>query len=314
MHVMVIQRNPTVSFLVPAVAALSLSACVSQARYDAAVKDAQQVRAGLELCSADVAKARAEAARLSEALAQLNDALAKAKAASEEDRKALADATEGRQKLQAKLDNSIATNAELKKELERLGKNADKLLAEKGGLASALADAKSRLEELRKAQAAAAARAQLYKEVLAKFQKMIDAGQLRIALRNGRMVIQLSNDVLFDSGKTELKPAGEQAINEVAAIFKTIPDRKFQVAGDTDNVPIHTARFASNWELSTARAVEVVRVLVAQGVRPEVLSAAGYGEFDPVASNDDSAGRAKNRRIEISLQPNIDELVSVPPT
>ncbi len=311
---MVIQRNPTVSFLVPAVAALSLSACVSQARYDAAVKDAQQVRAGLELCSADVAKARAEAARLSEALAQLNDALAKAKAASEEDRKALADATEGRQKLQAKLDNSIATNAELKKELERLGKNADKLLAEKGGLASALADAKSRLEELRKAQAAAAARAQLYKEVLAKFQKMIDAGQLRIALRNGRMVIQLSNDVLFDSGKTELKPAGEQAINEVAAIFKTIPDRKFQVAGDTDNVPIHTARFASNWELSTARAVEVVRVLVAQGVRPEVLSAAGYGEFDPVASNDDSAGRAKNRRIEISLQPNIDELVSVPPT
>ena len=125
------------------------------------------------------------------------------------------------------------------------------------------------------------------------------------------MVIQLANDVLFDSGHIEIKPAGQQALAQVAVIFKSIGDRKFQVAGDTDNVPIHTERFASNWELSTARAVEVVRVLIAQGVRPDVLSAAGYGEFDPVASNDDSSGRARNRRIEITLQPNIDELVAV---
>ena len=97
------------------------------------------------------------------------------------------------------------------------------------------------------------------------------------------------------------------------ASFRTIGDRKFQVAGDTDNVPIHNERFASNWELSTARAVEVVRFLIAQGVRPELLSAAGYGEFDPVAPNEDAGGRAKNRRIEITLQPNIDELVYVPP-
>jgi chemotaxis protein MotB len=98
----------------------------------------------------------------------------------------------------------------------------------------------------------------------------------------------------------------------VAVIFRSIGDRKFQVAGDTDNVPIHTERFPSNWELSTARAVEVVRYLIAQGVRPDVLSAAGYGEFDPVASNDDASSRARNRRIEITLQPNIDELVAVP--
>jgi chemotaxis protein MotB len=290
------------------------AACVSQDRYDAAVKDAQQVRAGLEACSADVQKARAEAAGLNDALARVNDALAQAQAALAQSKKSLDDANGTAASLQAKVDNAIAENAQLKKELERLGKNADKLLAEKGGLASALADAKARLEELRKAQAAAAARAQLYKEVLAKFQKMIDAGELRIALRNGRMVIQLQNDVLFDSGHTELKPAGQQAIAQVAAIFRTIPDRKFQVAGDTDTVPIHTERYPSNWELSTARAVEVVRFLIAKGLRPEELSAAGYGEFDPVAPNDDAAGRARNRRIEITLQPNIDELVTVPPT
>jgi chemotaxis protein MotB len=270
------------------------------------VKDAQQVRGLLAQCSADIEKTRADVLRL-------NAELTQAQALADQEKKALADESGTLTDLRTKLDNAIATNAALKKELERLGKNADALLAEKGSLASALSDAKARLEELRKAQAAAAARAQLYKEVLAKFQKMIDAGQLRIALRNGRMVIQLANDVLFDSGHTEIKPAGQQALAQVASIFRTIPDRKFQVAGDTDNVPIHTPRFASNWELSTERAVEVVRFLVAQGVAPGVLSAAGYGEFDPVAPNDDASGRAKNRRIEISLQPNIDELVSVPP-
>ncbi len=280
--------------------------CVSQDRFDAAVKDAQQAYAQLGQCAQELQTARAE-------LAHLQDALRQAQALADKQAKAIADATGTAKELEVKLDNAIATNAELKKELERLGKNADALLAEKGGLASALRDAKARLEELRKAQAAAAARAQLYKDVLAKFQKMIDAGELRIALRNGRMVIQLANDVLFDSGHTEIKPAGQQAIAQVATIFRSIPDRKFQVAGNTDNVRIHTERFASNWELSTARAVEVVRFLVAQGVPPEVLSAAGYGEFDPIAPNDDPAGRTRNRRIEITLQPNIDELVTVPP-
>ena len=282
------------------------SACVSRDNFDAAVKDGQTVRALLAQCSADDAKARADLERMTTALAQ-------ATAFAELEKKELADAAGTRAQVQAKLDNAIATKAELKKELERLGKNADALLAEKGGLTSALTDAKARLEELRKAQAAAAARAMLYKEMLVKFQKMIDAGQLKIAIRNGRMVIQLSNDVLFDSGHTEIKPSGQQAIAEVAAVFKTIPDRKFQVAGDTDTVPIHTDRYPSNWELSTARAVEVVRTLIAQGVRPEVLSAAGYGEFDPVAPNDDAGGRAKNRRIEITLQPNLDELVAMQP-
>jgi chemotaxis protein MotB len=126
------------------------------------------------------------------------------------------------------------------------------------------------------------------------------------------MVIELANDILFDSGKTEVKPVGKQALAQVATVLMTLPNRHFQVAGDTDNVPIQTARFPSNWELSTERAVQVVRFLVAQGMKPEVLSAAGYGEFDPIAPNDTAAGRAKNRRTEISLQPNIDELVALP--
>jgi chemotaxis protein MotB len=79
---------------------------------------------------------------------------------------------------------------------------------------------------------------------------------------------------------------------DVAKVLATIPDRNFLVAGDTDNVPIHTSRFPSNWELSTARAVEVTKFLIVNGMRPQVLAAAGYGEFDPVAPNDTSEHQA----------------------
>jgi chemotaxis protein MotB len=214
--------------------------------------------------------------------------------------------------LQAQLDEETGINANLRGELERLGKNVDRMLKEKGTLAKALDDAKGRLDELRRAQTAAEARAELFRQFVQRFKSMIDAGQLKVATRNGRLVLQLPNDVLFDSGQTAIKPAGREALLQVAHVLATVPGRAFQVGGHTDNLPIQTSRFPSNWELSTARAVEVVRLLVSQGVDPKALSAAGYGEFDPVAGNDAADGRAKNRRIEIALQPNLDELASAP--
>src|SRR6185436_1174008 len=127
-------------------------------------------------------------------------------------------------------DDATAVNAELRAGLERLGKNADSLLAEKGNLSSALAEAKARLEELRKAQAAADQRAQLFKQLAMKFHKMIDSGQLKVRLRDGRMVIELANDVLFDSGQTTIKSEGQKAISDVASMLRTIDRRRFQVA------------------------------------------------------------------------------------
>ncbi len=282
-----------------------VAACVPKGKYDDALHDAESAHNQSLECDTQRAAAMAEIARLREALAG-------AQALADQRDKALGLATQSSKDLQLRLDEATAENSQLRRELEKLGKNADKLLTEKGTLATALEQARARLEELRKAQAAADARAALFHQLALRFQKMIDAGQLKIVLRDGRMVLQLANDVLFDSGHTEIKPGGQQALQQVAAGLKTLATRRFQVAGHTDNVPIQTSRFASNWELSTARAVEVTRYLIAQGVRADELSAAGYGEFDPVASNGDASGRGKNRRIEITLQPNIDELVAVP--
>jgi chemotaxis protein MotB len=283
----------------------SLVACVSKGRFDAVAADAQTAHAAL---SDELARDKIQQSEIGKLRQDLDDAQAQMQARDQK----LSDAAMTAHNLQTNLDEATAINAKLRAELERLGKNVDQMLQEKGTLAKALDDAKARLGELRKAQAAAEARAQLFEQFVQKFKTMIDAGQLKITTRNGRLVLQLPNDVLFDSGQTAIKAAGKDALVHVAGVLKTVPGRTFQVAGDTDNVPIQTARFPSNWELSTARAVEVVKLLIAQGVNAQALSAAGYGEFDPVAGNDAVEGRARNRRIEITLQPNLDELVSAP--
>jgi chemotaxis protein MotB len=206
-----------------------------------------------------------------------------------------------RDNLRKSLDETTAMAGEMKARLEKLGQNVDKLTSEKGELARSL-------EELRKQKAIAEARAATFRNLMEKLRSMIDAGQLKVIIRDGRMLIALESDVLFDSGKTSLKPAGQTALAKVAQVLAGIPDRKYQVAGHTDNVPIRTAKFPSNWDLSTARAVEVVNFLIANGLKAQQVSAAGFGEFDPVAANDTPDHQAQNRRIEIVLQPNLSEL------
>ena len=282
-----------------------LAACVPQGKYNELAESAQHLQADVRDRQG---RLRVQDAEITQLRASLDDALSRRHDCDAR----LADSLTAGHNMQASLDEATAENAQLREELSRLGQNADQLVSEKGALATTLADAKARLEELRKAQAAADARAAMFQQLALKFHRMIDAGQLRIGLREGRMVLQLSNDVLFDTGRTDIKPSGEVALREVASVLRTMLERHFQVAGHTDNVPIDTARFPSNWELSAGRALAVVHFLVSQGMNATALSAAGYGEFDPVAPNDDATGRARNRRTEITLQPQIDELVAVP--
>ena len=116
----------------------------------------------------------------------------------------------------------------------------------------------------------------------------------------------------IDTGKTDIKPEGKQALGEVADALRGVAGRRFQIAGHTDNVPIKTPQFASNWELSTARGVAVVKLLIEKGVKADVLSAAGFAEVDPAQSNANDKGKAKNRRIELVIVPNIEDLVKMP--
>lgn len=294
--------------LVLAMLAPFASGCVRQELYDDAMYNLQAARNEATRQAGIAAALNNEVARLNGEVARLGQEI-KARDVR------LADLAVARANDAKKIDDLIALNNELSQRLKNVGQSVETLSGEKGNLAKALAETRARLEELRKLEAAAEARAAQFRDLAERFKKMVDAGQLKVVMRGGRMLLELRNDVLFDSGRTDLKEEGKKTLVAVAGVLKTLPDRRFQVAGHTDNVKIQTARFPSNWELSTARAVEVVKLLVEAGMDPRNVSAAGYGEFAPVESNDTPEGRAKNRRIEIALVPNLDELaaLNVPP-
>ena len=204
-----------------------------------------------------------------------------------------------------------ATLAESQKRADELNKLLEGTSADRANLDRLLKASSAQLEELRKQKAAADARAATYKALTDRLRSMIDAGKLSVKIRKGRMLISMPNDVLFDSGSAVLKKAGQETLAQVAQALAGLADRQFLVAGNTDDKPIHTARFPSNWELSTERAVVVTRFLISKGMKPEQLGALGYGEFDPSVPNDTAEHRAQNRRIEIQLQPNLSELPSM---
>jgi chemotaxis protein MotB len=184
------------------------------------------------------------------------------------------------------------------------------------GIAQAAAmtdEQKADLDEAKKAVQEAQDRAKLLDDLQARFKKMIDAGHLKVTTRHGRIVLQLHNDILFPTGDADVKPDGKAAITEIATTLRGVSLKRFQVAGHSDSQPITTETkktYPTNWELSTARAIAVVKLLVTNGVDPQMLSAAGYGPYDPVASNASPDGQSKNRRIEITLVPNVAPLVA----
>ena len=213
-----------------------------------------------------------------------------------------------RSELEARLQAVEGQNAELVERLRALGQEVEGLEAQRGNLQSSLAETQRALDELRARERQAQARLDTFRSMLERFQSMIDSGRLRVRIVRNRMLIELSDNILFDSGRADLKEEGEQALTEIVQVLRSIPDRHYQVAGHTDNIPMRSSRFESNWALSSARAVTVARFMIAQGLAADRISAAGYADTQPVASNDTADGRAQNRRIEIVLLPNLDEL------
>jgi chemotaxis protein MotB len=197
-------------------------------------------------------------------------------------------------------------------------KERDNLRARNGEVESTLSQmrgslttSRQELDELRKWKGDAAKRMQTFRDMSAKLQKMVDAGKLGVRVRDGRLVMRLPQDVLFPSGSADLSREGELALMEVAIILKEFPERRFMVAGHTDNQPVKET-YKDNWELSMARALVVTRFLVEAKMKAHNIVAAGYGEYDPIAKNSTPEGRRENRRIEIVLLPDLSELPTLP--
>jgi len=141
-----------------------------------------------------------------------------------------------------------------------------------------------------------------------KLRGQISDDQITLTVDERGLVIVLSDNILFDSGKAEIKAGAYPILDKVAVIVNSeVPNKNIGVSGHTDNVPITHSGWKSNWELSSTRATNVLHYLVKQDVSPSRLSATGYGEHRPIATNSTSGGRAKNRRVEIVILPEFTE-------
>jgi chemotaxis protein MotB len=146
-----------------------------------------------------------------------------------------------------------------------------------------------------------------YESLLENMESEIEKGKITITQLRGKLKVNMLDEILFDSGKTTIKPQGIEVLDRVGRILLDVKDRTISIEGHTDNVPIGpelSKKYPTNWELSAARATTVARYLQEKiGIDPGVLSATGYGEYQPVATNETEEGRAKNRRIDIVLIP-----------
>lgn len=298
-------RRPSVvaaRLLAAGVLVLATPGClVRQELYDEARAEIRRAREEGAKARAEAELARAEAAQRSAQVAALEEEVARLA----DDLRArdlrLSEAMTAEAGLVRQLDELASLNAELSARLRSAGQSVGQLASERGNLSAELAETRAKLDALRQQQAAAEARAARMRDLVTRLDGVAAAAKLRVGLRAGQVVIEVPSDVLFDAGKAGLKREGRAVLAEVAKVLRTLPDQRFQVAGHTDDRKVKSARFASSWELTTARAVAVVQALIQGGMAPQSLSAAGYGEFAPAAANTTPEGRARNRRIEIVL-------------
>jgi chemotaxis protein MotB len=252
----------------PSLALLLLSGCVMQSTYDLKAKEA--------------------------------DALAAKSANLEAHVKDLAVASDS---LQRDKDGLQAEKSKLLKEIDALQKDKEAALKDRETLAAKASELSQKAEKAEQLEKAT----QTYEDLTKKLEKEIQEGQVKITEMKNRLTMTMVDKIIFPSGSAEISKAGKKVLDKVVSILKDIKDKRIQVEGHTDNVRIVSElknRYPTNWELSTARATEVVRYLQEQGgIDPALLSATGYGEFQPVAPNDTDEGKHKNRRIEIVLLP-----------
>ena len=299
-----------------ALAIAPLAACVSQAKYDALKRTANLYKKRSEDCAAESAKQKKTIAALEKKTKELTEELDKLKGELASCKTESAQTVARLKQLDAELATmkkmldtykGLATRfkGSSKKRKAELARLQQEILALQKHFAARLKQTRKAMAELAKARAEAEKRARMYRSLTREFRKLIDSGQLSVGLVHGRMVIKLGSAVLFDSGKAMLKVSGKRVLDKVAQVLKRVKGRHFQVAGHTDNRPIRISRFRSNWDLSVARALQVVKHLQKQGVPPDSLSVGGFSQYQPVSTNKTPAGRRANRRIEISLVPSI---------
>ena len=264
--------------------------CVSSSKFEKKVAEADGLNQSLRALQQKYDKLTAENNDLKDQFKKLNGDFAQLSIQKD---KITADRDELDKVLKSKSDSLSKTINELR------GKTAA-LEMENASLKEGVANLKKTKEEEVKSVS------KTYENLMQEMKGEIAQGQVAITELKGKLTVDVLDKILFASGEAEVKPEGLAVLQRVIDILKNVKDKAIRIEGHTDNVKIGGAlarKYATNWELSAARAINVTRYLQKQGIDPALLASVAYGEYKPIADNSTSEGRAKNRRIAIILQP-----------
>lgn len=201
----------------------------------------------------------------------------------------------------AKLSEAEQFNLALKQKTQEL-EEKEKLLAERERALNELRDVVARQDSITKR----------LNDVLRNALLGFNSDELSVEVKNGKVYVSMSDKLLFKSGSAAVETKGKEAIKMLAGVLEKNLDIDILIEGHTDNVPIKTAVYQDNWDLSVARATSIVRILTVEyKIGPTRLTASGKGEFSPRATNETPEGRALNRRTEIILSPKLDEIMQL---
>lgn len=272
--------------LLASICALALaSGCVTQGKYDTAMQRAQTLEEQLKEEKGARTAADEKVRQLEEQVKGLEEKVA----GLEQEKEALGTRLTT---AEARLTAGAAERRALEQKNAELTALNDELARSK----RKLAEAKEALEK----------KSTEYESLAKSLEKEISEGKIELSELKGRMTVNLKDKILFASGSARVGKEGQEALVKIAEALKGVQGKIIRVEGHTDDVPTDPkGPFPSNWELSLARAMAVVRALQDAGVDPTVLSAAGYGPYQPVAPNDSADNRSLNRRIEIVLAPGV---------
>ena len=287
--------NKTALLTLSALSVLTLSACVSTSKHEALQQQYQQLQASQKL------------------LGLQGKTLATAKVA----------LTKSLEKLQAEYDQLSAEKASLQETYNALSSRSSKDLvaqAEQNQVLSGqlklkeaqLALKSQRVDDLERLITAQETQMQALKLSLSKALHNFEGKGLAVEQKNGKSYGSMENKLLFKTGSWAVGVSGQQAVQQLAAVLADNKEVDILIEGHTDNDPFASGTtLLDNWDLSVKRATAIVRIIQAKGVNPTQITAAGRSEFLPVASNDNQTDKAKNRRIEIILAPNLDEIAKL---
>ncbi|MCA8831479.1 OmpA/MotB family protein [Hymenobacter pini] len=210
--------------------------------------------------------------------------------------------------------NKVAKDlARREAELGELDTNLRKSRADIDKLTADLTAREAKLAELQKALAEKDRAVDALKASVSNALRGFQGTDLQVKMKDGKVYVSLSEQLLFKSGSTKVDPKGQEALKQLAAVLQQQPDVNVVVEGHTDNVPFSRPAGAmqDNWDLSVLRATEIARLLTTGGVAPERVTASGRSQYVPVASNDSPQNKALNRRTEIILTPKLNELLKI---